>query len=194
MYSRLSYQASLLALLLSALVLSTAVTASADMGQAYRDAEKLDNTTKRKRADSSLDLIKQSLRVALKNLQEAYEKNNIKQINCVKGHLATIKGLLRIAEEAQMSLKEALITGQADLTTHEFVKITMARERAKRAQLLLVGCSGDVNDPIKSSQQTSKPKIESSLVQDYTPSSDDSSVLVYEPIASERPEAISTSE
>lgn len=166
----------------------------ADMGQAYRDAESLDNDTKRKRADASLEKIKRSLKVALMNLQEAYEKNNIKQINCVKGHLATIKGLLRIAEEAQMSLKEAQITDQVDLTVHEFVKISMAHDRAKRAQLLLVGCSGDVSDPIKASTQSAKPKIMDSLVQDYTPSSDESSVLVYEPIPSERPEAISTSE
>ena len=44
------------------------------------------------------------------------------------------------------------------------------------------------------SQQNSKPEVFDKQVENYTASSDDSSVLVYEPIASERPEAISLSE
>ena len=169
--------------------------ALADMGQAYRDAEQLNKSVKSKRSATALNEIKASLKVALKNLQEAYDKNNAIRINCVKGHLATTKGLLRIAEEAEVSLKEAIVTDQVDIINHEFVKIMMAQEQAKRAQSLLLGCSGDLKDPMRAaSQQNSKPEVFDKQVENYTASSDDSSVLVYEPIASERPEAISLSE
>lgn len=180
--------------LLIVLLLIPVATSYADMGQVYRDAEKLDNTTKSKRATKAVSDIKDTMKVALKNLQEAYDKKNIKQTYCVRGHLATTKGLLRIAEEAEVSLKEAMVTGQIDLINHEFVKISMALEKAKRAQSLLLGCTGDLSDPMKASQQTTKPEVSERLVQDYTPSSDESSVLVYETINSERPEAISLSE
>jgi len=168
--------------------------ASADMGQAYRDAEKMDNASKSKDVTSFITQIKRSLKLALKNLQQAHNDSDVKQTVCIKGHLATIKGLLRIAEDAEVSLKEAMITEQIDIINHEYVKIKMALDRSRRAQSLLVGCTGDLNDPMKASQQSVKPEIYDKSVQDYTPSSDDSSVIVYDPIASERPEAISLSE
>lgn len=184
----------LMALMVSSALSLSTLSASADMGKAYRDAERLDRTTKSKRSAAALSEIKSALRVALKSLQEAYDQNEIKQTNCIKGHLATVKGLLRIAEEAEVSLKEAMITGQVDLINHEYVKIMMAVERAKRAQGLMLSCSGDLSDPLKASKQTTKPEVFDKTIQDYTPSSDESSVIVYDSIASERPEAISTNE
>jgi hypothetical protein len=40
----------------------------------------------------------------------------------------------------------------------------------------------------------SKPEISDKAVQAFEPTSDESSVIIYDPIATERPEAISASE
>jgi hypothetical protein len=163
-------------------------------GQAFRDAERMSSSEKLKRASQAVPQLQQMLKLTLKSLKEAYDKKDIKQTNCVKAHLSPLKNLVRIAEEADVSLREAVVTGDLNIINHEFVKISMALDRAQRAQALASGCVGDLDDPIVTSKGSSKPEIFDKAVQDFTPSSDEQSVITYDSITSERPEAISQSE
>jgi hypothetical protein len=181
------------------LVLMISVTHSdafADIGKAYRQAEKLSNAVKLKTSSDRVAEMQKTLKFALKRLRESHDKKDIIQTNCVKDKLASIKGLLRISEEADVSLREAVVTGQPDLINHEYVKILMAVERIRLSRVQVDGCVGDVNDPLtlKQQQRSTPPEIFDESVQQFTPTSDEQSVLIYEPIASERPEAISASE
>ena len=139
--------------------------------------------------------ISKKLNFTLQKLQTAFDKKDIIQTNCVRDKLSTVKGLLRISEEADVSLREAVVTGQSNLITHEYVKISMAVERVQISRTQIEGCAGNVDDPLTSTNQDRvKPEIFDESVQAFTPTSDERTVIVYEPIASERPEAISASE
>ena len=165
------------------------------IGKTYREAEKLSNGEKLKRASASVAEMKETLKFTLKRLKLAYQSKDITQTNCIKDKLSVIKGLLRISDEAEASLQEAIVTGQNALIDHEFVKIVMASERIKLSRTQIDGCVGDVNDPL-SSERNQKLKFEifDKSVQNFTPDGDERSVIVYDTIASERPEAITASE
>lgn len=166
-----------------------------DMGRAYRDAERLSSPVKVTQAEAALSEMQEVLRAALKRLQAAYEAKDTKLANCVKGNLAKVKGFLRISEEAGVTLREAVVMGQVDLINHEFVKITMSLERVKLSQTQLMGCAGDVDDvALIQSQQTSKSEVSDKSIEAFTASTDEQSVIIYQPIASERPEAITVSQ
>ena len=168
---------------------------ASNMGQAYREAEKLSNFEKNKNADQSIQLMQAIRKFSLDRLQGAYEKQDPLQINCVSKNFATVKGLLRISEEANVNLREAMITGQSGLINHEYVKIIMARDRIKVLRNQIEGCVGDSDDPlITPQQQKLNSEISDKSVEAFTPTTDEQAVIIYEPIGSERPEAISASQ
>jgi len=166
-----------------------------DMGRAYRDAERLPSPVKLKQSEAALAEMQSVLSGALRRLQEAHESKDIKLANCVKGNLAKVKGFLRISEEAGVSLREAVVMGQVDLINHEFVKISMALERVKLSQTQISGCAGNADDAaLIQSQQTSKSEVSDKAVEAFTADTDEQSVIIYQPISAERPEAITVSQ
>ena len=167
---------------------------AANMGQAYRDAEKLSNPEKDRNVSQAIQLMKTIRQFSLERLQDAYDQKNIIQINCVRKNFATVKGLLRISEEAYVNLKEAIITGRVDLINHEYVKIIMAKERLQTLKTQIEGCVNEINDPLTTPQQQKLTLKVDESIQAFTPTSDEQNVIIYEPIASERPEAISSSQ
>lgn len=170
-------------------------SAFADLGKSYRDAERLSSGDKVKLASDSLAEMQSTLKFTLQELQSSYEKKDVIQTNCVKDKLSTVKGLLRISEEAELNLSEAVVTGQIDLVNHEFVKIKMAAERVKDLKVQVANCVKNVDDPLLNDQiQKSKPEVLDNVVEEYTATADESTVILYDPIATERPEAISESE
>lgn len=170
-------------------------SASADLGQLYREAEKLNNQEKVKQVSVSLANMQGALKFTLQELQSSYDKKDVIQTNCIKDKLSTVKGLLRISEEAEVNLSEAVVTGQVDIVNTEFVKIKMATDRVRDLRSQVANCAKEVNDPLLNNiQQKSKPEISDKSVQAFEPTSDENTVIIYDPIASERPEAISPSE
>jgi hypothetical protein len=167
----------------------------ADLGQLYRDAERLSSQEKLLQVKTTLGTMQNILRFTLRELQSSYDKKDVIQTNCVKDKLSTIKGLLRISEEAEVNLNEASVTGQIEIVNTEFVKIKMAIERVRDLRSQVANCAKDVNDPLlNNNQQKSTPEIEDKAVQAFEPASDEETIIIYESIASERPEAISPSE
>jgi hypothetical protein len=168
---------------------------AANMGQAYREAEKLSNPKKSQSADQAIQLMQAVRKYSLDRLQEAYEQKKTIQINCISKNFATVKGLLRISEEANVNLRESMITGQSDLINHEYVKIIMAQDRIETLRNQIEGCAGDSDDPLTTPQQQKlNSEISDKSVAAFIPTSDEQAVIIYEPIGSERPEAISASQ
>ena len=181
------------ALVLSALVFMS--SASANPGQLYREAEKLNNQEKVKQVIGNLASMQNALKFTLQELQSSYDKKDVIQTNCIKDKLSTVKGLLRISEEAEVNLRESVVTDQVDIVNTEFVKIQMAAERVRDLRSQVANCAKEVNDPLlNNNQQKSKPEISDKAVQAFEPTSDENTIIIYDPIASERPEAISPSE
>ena len=177
---------------LSAFICSTSF---ADLGKSYREAEQLSNGDKVKMAASSLSNMESALRYTLRELQSSIDNKDVVQTNCVKDKLLTVKGLLRISKEAELNLSEAVVTGQVDLVNHEYVKIRMAAERVSDLRSQVANCAKSNKDAILNNRSfKTKPVISDKTIQAFEPSTSDSSVIIYDPIATERPEAISASE
>lgn len=185
----------LIVLILAFPLFSMKSFAEGDLGQSYREAERMPNSEKVKLAGESMSGMQDTLRFTLEELKRSYEAKDIEQTNCIKERLSTIKGLLRISEEAEINLSEAVVTGRVQDVDHEFVKIRMAASRVGDLRSQVANCAKDVNDPLSSQTQSkAKPEIFDKSVQSFEPTSDESTVIVYDVIASERPEAISKSE
>ena len=165
-----------------------------DIRRVYREAEQLSNQEKLSRVRREVGAMREVLQQAMKALRGAHERKDITQINCVKDRLSTIKGLLRISTEAGMSLDEALVDNQADLVNHEYVKVMMASDRIGIAQLQLMGCTGDMTDPLGTTNtQLREPEVSDDGVKSFTAPSDAEASLPFTVISNERPEALSAS-
>jgi hypothetical protein len=86
------------------------------------DAEKLE-----KSADS-LNRMKSALRSVLTRVEEARNEKDVVKLNCVNEKLTQIKGLLKVAEQSDIALHEAISTKDAGAES-EFAKIGIARSK-----------------------------------------------------------------
>ena len=167
-----------------------------DIRRVYREAEELSSRDKLQRVREEVAAMKEILQEALSALRAAHERKDITQVNCVKDKLSTIRGLLRISDEASISLDEAIMDSQnqSALVNHEYVKVVMAAERIGFAQLQLQGCSGDMNDPLGSRRaQIQAPEISDEGVASFEAPSEAEASLPFSVISDERPEALSAS-
>ncbi len=80
-----------------------------------------------------------------KRLDKAREKKDVIQINCVNEKLSTMKGLLRIGEQAYDSAEEAAAQRNQDLLNHELAKIKIAAMRVENLSLEVEGCVGETS-------------------------------------------------
>ena len=114
----------------------------------YREAEKLSTDEKLEGTKASLEQMKDTLRLALERLQLAREKQDILQVNCVNDKLSAIKGLLKISEQADVSLKEAVAKGDDELINHEYTKISIAGARVENFRVEVEACVGEASQYI----------------------------------------------
>ncbi len=115
------------------------------LDHAYKEAEGLSTPEKLKRANKDVDRMRETHHSALERLQSARDKQDIIQVNCVQDKLAAIKGLLKIAEQADVSLKEAAVKRDQELINHEFTKISIASVRAENFRVEVEGCVGEAS-------------------------------------------------
>jgi hypothetical protein len=98
-----------------------------DFGRASQlsDSEKLEN------ASSYLGEMKEVLGAVLELLKDAREEKDVIKLNCINEKLTSIKGLIRISEQADITLQEAVAKGEKDTATHEFHKIAISHQKIK---------------------------------------------------------------
>lgn len=116
------------------------VTASSD----FSKAASLSSAEKQDRARSYLDEMREVLGHVLKLLKEAREEKDVIKVNCVNEKLTSIKGLIRISEQAEMTLQEALAKGEKDTATHEFHKISISHQKIKVLRSEAEQCVGEL--------------------------------------------------
>jgi hypothetical protein len=86
------------------------------------DAEKLE------KSGESLNRMKTALKLVLTRVEEARNEKDVVKLNCVNEKLTQIKGLLKVAEQADISLHELLTKKDAGADA-EFAKIGIARNK-----------------------------------------------------------------
>lgn len=94
----------------------------ASAAPALTDAQKLE------RSVQDLDRMKLALRQVLARVEDARNEKDVVKLNCVNEKLTQIKSLLRVAEQADISLHEAISNRDAGAES-EFSKVAIARAK-----------------------------------------------------------------
>jgi hypothetical protein len=99
------------------------------------EVRKLTNSEKIDMSKKLMSEMKSELSKVLGILANANKEKDVMKINAVNRSLQSIKGLLRIAEQAEMAMQEAIASGEQDTAAHEFHKIFIAHMKIQELSL-----------------------------------------------------------
>ncbi|WP_242394367.1 hypothetical protein [Anaeromyxobacter oryzisoli] len=88
----------------------------------------LSDKQKLERASENLDRMKAALRQVLGRVEEARNEKDVVKLNCVNEKLTQIKALLKVAEQADIALREAIAMNDAG-SDAEYSKVGIARTK-----------------------------------------------------------------
>jgi hypothetical protein len=111
-----------------------------DFGKASElsDSDKIDT------ASTYLGEMKNVLGAVLDLLKDAREEKDVIKLNCINEKLTSVKGLIRISEQADITLQEAVAKGEKDTATHEFHKISISHQKIRILRTEAEQCVGEL--------------------------------------------------
>ncbi len=110
----------------------------------FEKASGLSDSEKQEKASQYTSEMRGVLTQVLGLLKEAREDKDVIKVNCVNEKLTKIKGLIRIAEQADITLQEAIAKGERDASTHEYHKITISHQKVKILRTEAEQCIGEL--------------------------------------------------
>ena len=110
----------------------------------FGKASKLSDSDKIDTASTYLGEMKDVLSAVLDLLKDAREEKDVIKLNCINEKLTSIKGLIRISEQADITLQEAVAKGERDTATHEFHKIAISHQKIKILKTEAEQCVGEL--------------------------------------------------
>lgn len=113
-------------------------------GMDFEKATKLSDSEKLELASGFLGEMKRVLTGVLALLKDARAEKDVIKVNCVNEKLTSIKGLLRISEQADITLQEAVAKGERDTAIHEFHKISISHQKIKVLKTEAEQCVGEL--------------------------------------------------
>lgn len=125
-----------------------------------------------------------SLKDVLGKIEEARGTKDVVKLNCVNAKLTQIKGLLRISEQSDVQLQEAVAKRETGTAEHEYTKVTIARSKVEQLRAEAEECIGQL------AFRTDENLSVEVDVPDYLPSGDPTAMQPSTPIES-RPAAAS---
>ncbi|HEY8211396.1 MAG TPA: hypothetical protein VIG99_28125 [Myxococcaceae bacterium] len=102
------------------------------------DPEKL------RRSVDALGRMRNVLKEVLGKLEEARNTKDVVKLNCVNEKLTQIKGLLRISEQSDVSLQEAVAKKETSSGEHEFTKVMIAKQKVDQLRAEAEECIGQL--------------------------------------------------
>ncbi|HEX8435603.1 hypothetical protein [Archangium sp.] len=102
------------------------------------DPQKLERGTK------ALTTMREVLRDMLGKLEEARRAKDVVRLNCVNEKLTRIKGLLRISEQADVALQEAVARRESTSSEHEYTKLMIAQQKVAQLRAEAEACIGQL--------------------------------------------------
>jgi phage I-like protein len=95
------------------------------------------------RADKDVASMRQVLKQVLQRLEESRAEKDIVKLNCVNEKLTQIKGLLKVAEQADISLQEA-VARRDEGAEADFAKVGMAKGKVDQLRAEAEACVGQL--------------------------------------------------
>ncbi len=80
----------------------------------------------------------------LGRLEEARATKDVVKLNCVNEKLTQVKGLLRISEQSDVALQEAVAKKDTTAAEHEFSKVSIARQKVDQLRTESEQCIGQL--------------------------------------------------
>ncbi|MGV3625805.1 MAG: hypothetical protein ACO1OB_33650 [Archangium sp.] len=108
------------------------------------DASKVPDAQKVKTSSDSVLRMRSALKDVLTKLEEARNTKDVVKLNCVNEKLTQIKGLLRISEQSDVALQEAVAKKETSTAEHEFTKVTIARSKVDQLRAEAEQCIGQL--------------------------------------------------
>jgi hypothetical protein len=106
-----------------------AAAAAAQAGAAGKPGGKvLSDSEKVEKASEHVVKMKAAMKGVLQRVEDARNEKDVVKLNCVNEKLTQVKGLLKVAEQADVALSES-IARKDDAADTEFQKISMARAK-----------------------------------------------------------------
>jgi hypothetical protein len=104
--------------------------------------EKMSDSEMLERSTDYLTQMRRALKLVLGKLEEARASKDVVKLNCVNEKLTNIKGLLRISEQADVGLQEAVAKQEEQTAEHELTKVTIARPKLEPLKAEAEQCVG----------------------------------------------------
>ena len=102
------------------------------------DAEKL------KRSNAAVGRMRSVLTEVLGRLEEARATKDVVKLNCVNEKLTQVKGLLRISEQSDVALQEAVAKKDTTAAEHEYSKVSIAKNKVEQLRNESEQCIGQL--------------------------------------------------
>lgn len=102
------------------------------------DAEKV------KRSGAAVSRMRSVLTEVLGRLEEARSTKDVVKLNCVNEKLTQVKGLLRISEQSDVALQEAVSKKDTTAAEHEYSKVSIARSKVEQLRNEAEQCIGQL--------------------------------------------------
>ena len=133
-----------------ALLLSTGVAAAEAPAplpppeKAFGSAVMVADADKAPIAAKSIERQKEILKRMLALLEEARNAKDVVKLNCVNEKLTQVKGLVRVSEQSEIAMQEAISQKDSEVSNHEFTKISLAGQRSEQLRADTEACVGEL--------------------------------------------------
>ncbi len=111
---------------------------------ALEKASDVPDPEKLARSAKALTAMREVLREVLGKLEEARRTKDVVKLNCVNEKLTQVKGLLRISEQADVALQEAVSKREVIASEHEYTKVMIAQQKVTQLRHEADGCIGQL--------------------------------------------------
>ena len=108
------------------------------------DASLVPDPEKVRQSAEAVAKMRTQLKDVLVKLEEARNSKDVVKLNCVNEKLTQIKGLLRISEQSDIQLQEAVARKEPGTAEHEFTKVSIARSKVAQLRAEAEDCIGQL--------------------------------------------------
>jgi hypothetical protein len=105
-------------------------------------ASEVPDATKISRSAAAVSQMRATLKNVLGKLEEARNTKDVVKLNCVNEKLTQVKGLLRISEQSDVALQEAVAKKDETSADHEYTKVTIANSKVEQLRGEAEQCIG----------------------------------------------------
>ncbi|HEY1908716.1 MAG TPA: hypothetical protein VGG91_21910 [Myxococcaceae bacterium] len=96
------------------------------------------------RSSAAVTRMRSVLSEVLGRLEEARATKDVVKLNCVNEKLTQVKGLLRISEQSDVALQEAVARKDATAAEHEYSKVSIAKSKVEQLRNESEQCIGQL--------------------------------------------------